>query len=161
MRSIGEPGVAWAGNIGRRSGLATYGRGSAAYKYHQVCTNYSSAGRSAIYLLLPQVSDTDLTAIRIPREITVITMAAMDPSKIPLAPNPSGAPPNFENPPSLHDTKTGISIALIIIGAVFLAFRLGTNLKLHRKLCLDDCKLYSMVHSFFSDSCSVSTLCHG
>ncbi|PSN67345.1 hypothetical protein BS50DRAFT_634725 [Corynespora cassiicola Philippines] len=65
-------------------------------------------------------------------------MAAMDPSKIPLAPNPSGAPPNFENPPSLHDTKTGISIALIIIGAVFLAFRLGTNLKLHRKLCLDD-----------------------
>ncbi|KAF2034875.1 hypothetical protein EK21DRAFT_55295 [Setomelanomma holmii] len=61
-----------------------------------------------------------------------------DLTKIPLAVNPSGAPPNFENPPTLSDSAYGTSISLILVGGICLAFRLGTNLKLSKSLRLDD-----------------------
>jgi hypothetical protein len=67
-------------------------------------------------------------------------MEVMDLTKVPLAANPSGAPPNFENPPTLIDGALGTGIALIIVGGICLAFRLGTNLKLSKKLRLDDCE---------------------
>jgi hypothetical protein len=64
----------------------------------------------------------------------------MDASKIPLMVNPSGGPPNFEDPPSLLDAQLGIGITLIAIGAVLVTFRVVTNLKVSRKLCFDDSK---------------------
>lgn len=67
-------------------------------------------------------------------------MEMPDLTKIPLGVNPSGAPPNFENPPTLIHSALGTGVALVIVGGIFLAFRLGTNLKLCKKLRLDDCK---------------------
>ncbi|KAH3958459.1 hypothetical protein HBH98_076490 [Parastagonospora nodorum] len=65
-------------------------------------------------------------------------MEMPDLTKIPLGVNPSGAPPNFETPPTLVHSALGTGVALVIIGGIFLAFRLGTNLKLSKKLRLDD-----------------------
>jgi hypothetical protein len=67
-------------------------------------------------------------------------MEMPDLTKIPLGVNPSGEPPNFETPPTLVHSALGTGVALVIIGGIFLAFRLGTNLKLSKKLRLDDCK---------------------
>jgi hypothetical protein len=64
----------------------------------------------------------------------------MDLSQIPLAPNPSGAPPNFIDLPTLLDSVIGTGVALIVVASVFLAFRLVTNLKLAKRVCLDDSK---------------------
>ncbi|KAF2705365.1 hypothetical protein K504DRAFT_415182 [Pleomassaria siparia CBS 279.74] len=61
-----------------------------------------------------------------------------DLTKIPLAVNPSGAPPNFDNPPTLVDEARATGVALIVLGGLCLAFRLGTNLKLSKTFCLDD-----------------------
>lgn len=63
-----------------------------------------------------------------------------DLSKVPLAANPSGAPPNFTNPPSLGDAVEGVGISLIAISGVFILFRLYTNSKPPRSLGVDDGK---------------------
>jgi hypothetical protein len=64
----------------------------------------------------------------------------MDPTKTPLMLNPSGAPPNFHDPPTLLDAQLGVGITLIVIGATLVTFRVVTNLKVSQKLCLDDSK---------------------
>ncbi|OAL55015.1 hypothetical protein IQ07DRAFT_559534 [Pyrenochaeta sp. DS3sAY3a] len=65
-------------------------------------------------------------------------ISQMDLSQIPLAPNPSGAPPNFIDPPTLIDSAFGTGVALIVVAGVLLALRLGTNVKLAKRVCLDD-----------------------
>ncbi|KAF4625059.1 hypothetical protein G7Y89_g13109 [Cudoniella acicularis] len=62
----------------------------------------------------------------------------IDLSKVPLMPNPSGAPPNFVDPPSLASTVEGVGISLMIISGFLLIFRLVANLKNPRRLGFDD-----------------------
>jgi len=63
----------------------------------------------------------------------------VDPSKIPLALNPNGDPPNFIDPPTLAPAVLGVGVTLIIISGIFLILRLIANFKNTRKLGLDDC----------------------
>lgn len=63
----------------------------------------------------------------------------IDPSTIPIAPNPNGDPPNFVDPPSLAPAVLGVGMALIIISGIFVMLRLITNLKNTGRLALDDC----------------------
>jgi hypothetical protein len=65
----------------------------------------------------------------------------MDLSKIPLMPNPSGAPPNFVNPPDLMGAVLGVGIALMVLSGILLIFRLVTNYKISR-ITFDDCTSY-------------------
>lgn len=62
-----------------------------------------------------------------------------DLSTIPLAPNPSGAPPNFVDPPSLTPAFLGIGIAFIIVCSILIVLRVFTYLKTLGKVHLDDC----------------------
>ncbi|KAL1595274.1 hypothetical protein SLS60_009964 [Paraconiothyrium brasiliense] len=62
----------------------------------------------------------------------------MDLSAIPLMPNPSGAPPDFEGGPSLRNAELVTGIALMAVSGTLLVFRIATNLKIARKLGLDD-----------------------
>ncbi|KAF2756328.1 hypothetical protein EJ05DRAFT_487244 [Pseudovirgaria hyperparasitica] len=62
----------------------------------------------------------------------------VDPSLIPMSTNPSGAPSNFINPPSLKDSQFAGGLTLIILSTVFLIFRAYTNLRLTRRLFIDD-----------------------
>lgn len=64
-----------------------------------------------------------------------------DLSNVPLAPNPSGAPPNFIDPPSLTPAFLGIGIAFIIVCSILIFLRLFTYLKTLGKVHLDDCGL--------------------
>ena len=66
--------------------------------------------------------------------------SSVDPTKTPLLANHSGAPPDFTNGPSLLHAQLGMGIALVKFGSLSMIFRLGTNLKVSRKLGLDDCK---------------------
>lgn len=61
-----------------------------------------------------------------------------DPSQIPFAPNPSGAPPNFEGGESLTPTVLGTGVTFIIIAGLFVVSRVITGLKKSRKLFADD-----------------------
>lgn len=56
----------------------------------------------------------------------------------PMAPNPSGAPPNFVNPPSLATTTLGVGVSLIVVSGFMLAVRLFANWKHSKKFHLDD-----------------------
>lgn len=64
----------------------------------------------------------------------------IDPSRIPIALNPNGDPPNFVDPPSLAHFISAVGMTLIVISALFVIVRLATNLKHTGKLGLDDCK---------------------
>lgn len=64
----------------------------------------------------------------------------VDPSTIPLLPNPNGDPPNFVDPSSLQPAVLGTGIALIAISAFLVILRTGTNIKSQRKLGVDDCE---------------------
>lgn len=70
-------------------------------------------------------------------------MAALPPgtdiSKVPLAPNPNGDPPNFVNPPTKAAVAIAVGLPLAIISVCFVSLRLITNIKIARKLGLDDC----------------------
>ncbi|KAH6644886.1 hypothetical protein C7974DRAFT_408532 [Boeremia exigua] len=70
--------------------------------------------------------------------MTAPQTAPLDLTKVPLAANPSGAPPNFDNPSTLVDEAWVTGVVLVVLGRLCLAFRLGTNLKLSKKFCLDD-----------------------
>ncbi|KAH6641949.1 hypothetical protein C7974DRAFT_301211 [Boeremia exigua] len=61
-----------------------------------------------------------------------------DLSRVPLMPNPNGDPPNFVNPPSLYSAGLGVGVTLMIMSGIMLVFRLAMNIKLSKKLCLDD-----------------------
>jgi hypothetical protein len=62
----------------------------------------------------------------------------MDLMTTPMAPNPSGAPPNFVNPPSLATTTLGVGVSLIVASGFMLVVRLFANWKHSKKLYLDD-----------------------
>ncbi|EZF73886.1 hypothetical protein H105_04225 [Trichophyton soudanense CBS 452.61] len=62
----------------------------------------------------------------------------MDPSKTPLAPNPSGGPSNFVDPPTLDSAIISLGVVLISISMLCLTIRLITNYKHTGKLGLDD-----------------------
>ncbi|KAK4220740.1 hypothetical protein QBC38DRAFT_404488 [Podospora fimiseda] len=62
----------------------------------------------------------------------------IDLSKIPFMPNPSGAPPDFENGPSLQSAGLATGIAFIIFSGLFLVLRLFYGLKKARRLFADD-----------------------
>ncbi|KAJ4368975.1 hypothetical protein N0V83_006057 [Neocucurbitaria cava] len=62
----------------------------------------------------------------------------MDLSKIPLAPNPNGSPPNFIDPPSLEPAFLGVGISLITLSAILLSIRILANYKHAGKLWVDD-----------------------
>lgn len=64
----------------------------------------------------------------------------MDLSKIPLALNPNGSPPNFIDPPSLEPAFLGVGISLITLSAILLSIRILANYKHAGKLWVDDCK---------------------
>lgn len=66
-------------------------------------------------------------------------MTQMDLSTIPLAVNPSGAPPNFVNPDSLANTVFGVGLALSLLSTHFVSLRLYTNWTNARRLALSDC----------------------
>lgn len=68
----------------------------------------------------------------------------IDPSQVPLAKNPSGAPPNFVDPPSLLIAvqSVGIILAAISLMLVISRFILGHRLK--RPFGLDDRTCYSV-----------------
>ncbi|OCL06346.1 hypothetical protein AOQ84DRAFT_321579 [Glonium stellatum] len=61
-----------------------------------------------------------------------------DLSKIPLAANPSGAPPNFINPPSLAPAVQGVGIALGIVSICLVVVRVRAHSKLNRGVGVDD-----------------------
>ncbi|KAK3385912.1 hypothetical protein B0H63DRAFT_473829 [Podospora didyma] len=62
----------------------------------------------------------------------------MDLSMIPLAANPSGAPPDFDHGPSLEPVVLGTGITFIIISSLMLMLRFYTGLKKSRRLFADD-----------------------
>lgn len=62
-----------------------------------------------------------------------------DLSKIPIAPNPNGGPPNFADPPSLESTVLSLGLALICISMACLTLRLLSNYQRTSKFHLDDC----------------------
>lgn len=63
-----------------------------------------------------------------------------DLSKVPLAPNPSGAPPNFVDPPSLANISYGLVSAMLVLSSVLVILRVLSGLKKDRWLKVDDCK---------------------
>lgn len=67
-----------------------------------------------------------------------------DLSKIPLALNPTGEPPNFVDPPSQGATAFAVGLTLATISLFFVMLRLATNLRVVRKLALDDCTRQSL-----------------
>jgi hypothetical protein len=66
-----------------------------------------------------------------------------DLSKIPMMPNPSGAPPDLEHAPTLFPTILGVAITLFILTGNFVAFRVYFNFVAARQLGLDDCTYFS------------------
>ncbi|TGO61263.1 hypothetical protein BOTNAR_0131g00090 [Botryotinia narcissicola] len=63
-----------------------------------------------------------------------------DLSHIPLAENPYGDPPNFINPINEEGLVLSVGLPLIIISFIVVNLRISTNLKVGRKLFVDDCK---------------------
>ena len=48
----------------------------------------------------------------------------MDPNNMALMPNPSGAPPNFVDPPSLNGAVLGVGLSLVIVSTLCVSLRL-------------------------------------
>lgn len=63
----------------------------------------------------------------------------VDLSKVPLAPNPNGNPPNFTGGPSLQPAILGTGITFMTISIAFVIVRIGTGLINTKRLHLDDC----------------------
>ena len=59
---------------------------------------------------------------------------------VPLARNPSGAPPNFVDPPSLEHVTYGLVAAMGALTFSFVLLRLLPALKKNAGLKLDDCE---------------------
>jgi hypothetical protein len=64
----------------------------------------------------------------------------IDPLDLALAPNPSGDPPNFIDPPSLEPAFLGVGISLMVISSILVTVRIYTNYRHTGKLYIDDCK---------------------
>jgi hypothetical protein len=65
----------------------------------------------------------------------------IDISSYPLVPNPSGAPPNYVNPPTLEPVFLGTGITLLVLSGIFLVVRMIANIKHVGRLWFDDCEL--------------------
>ena len=63
-----------------------------------------------------------------------------DLSKIPLAQNPNGSPPNFVNSPSQSSTDFAVGLPFAVLCTFFVLLRLATNFRHTGKLGLDDCE---------------------
>lgn len=61
-------------------------------------------------------------------------------SKVFLALNPNGDPPNFIDAPSLESAVLGVGTSLMLTSIIFVTLRLYTNIKHVGKLGIDDCK---------------------
>ncbi|KAF2488554.1 hypothetical protein BU16DRAFT_473457 [Lophium mytilinum] len=64
-----------------------------------------------------------------------------DLSKVPLGVNPSGAPPNFVNPPTLVHSVQAIGVVLAIISLFLVCVRLGVYRTISRGILLDDASI--------------------
>ncbi|KAH6637849.1 hypothetical protein C7974DRAFT_149182 [Boeremia exigua] len=62
----------------------------------------------------------------------------MDLMTTPMAPNPSGEPPNFVNPPSLKNATLSVGVLLIVISGFMLTLRLFAKWKHSKEFHLDD-----------------------
>jgi hypothetical protein len=62
----------------------------------------------------------------------------VDLSQIPLAPNPSGDPPNFNGGPNLASTILATGITFMTISLIFVIIRLATGWNHTKKIHLDD-----------------------
>ena len=62
-----------------------------------------------------------------------------DLSNIPLAANPNGDPPKFVDPPSQGATVLAVGLAFAVMSFSFVMLRIYTNLRVVRKLKMDDC----------------------
>lgn len=60
-------------------------------------------------------------------------------SYTPLANNPDGSPPNFDNPPSLEPLVLGITVTAMIISFGFICIRMAHKLSLGSRLFAEDC----------------------
>ena len=69
-----------------------------------------------------------------------------DLSKIPMAPNPSGAPPNFDHGASLAGAVRGVGVTMAVITFGLLVIRLRVYVKANHKLMWDDSE--STINSF-------------
>ena len=65
----------------------------------------------------------------------------MDLTKVPLAANPSGAPPNFDNPPSLAAVTYGMTCTMMVLAFGLVGLRVLAVFKKERRLKIDDCEL--------------------
>ncbi|KAL8950865.1 MAG: hypothetical protein Q9222_003119 [Ikaeria aurantiellina] len=61
-----------------------------------------------------------------------------DLSKVPLAPNPNGSPPNFLQPASQEATVISAGLPFAVVGALFVTIRLIASHTSARKVSLDD-----------------------
>jgi hypothetical protein len=62
----------------------------------------------------------------------------MDPSMMPLAPNPDGGPPDFMSGPSLAPVNVAIGSIIIVLSAIIVTLRLYASYKHLGRLSLDD-----------------------
>lgn len=63
----------------------------------------------------------------------------LDLSQVPLAANPSGAPPNFIDPPSFAHLIYGLVDTLMAITILFVALRIMSTFNKKNSLKADDC----------------------
>ena len=96
--------------------------------------------------------------------LSTITMAAAiapgsDLSKIPLAQNPNGSPPNFVNPPSQSGTDLAVGLPFAVFSACFVLLRLITNFRHTGKLGLDDCECPIASQDMVGSQAHIADLC--
>lgn len=72
-----------------------------------------------------------------------------DLTKIPMAANPSGAPPNFDHGESLAGAVKGVGVTMAVITFFLLAIRLRVYMQANRKLNWDDGEPVSFSHQSF------------
>lgn len=65
----------------------------------------------------------------------------VDLTKVPLAANPSGAPPNFVDSPSLAAVTYGMTCTMMVLAYSLVALRCVSVFKKERRLKIDDCEL--------------------
>ncbi|KAF1846523.1 uncharacterized protein K460DRAFT_367281 [Cucurbitaria berberidis CBS 394.84] len=71
-----------------------------------------------------------------------------DLSKVPIAPNPSGAPPNFVDPPSLAAVTYGITSTMMVLACGLVGLRILSVIKKERGLKTDDyCCILALILS--------------
>lgn len=83
----------------------------------------------------------------------------IDLSTVPLATNPNGAPPNFVNAPSLYPAMLGTGISLMVLSGMAVILRVITNLRVSKRLEMDDSELRSLRETKMRSNQSAIVLC--